>query len=728
MVGDHMKADVCSIYLYDDTEKLLTLKATKGLNQDSVNHVTLRLGEGITGQALDQLNPICLTEASKHPNYKGFSGLEEEPFESFLAVPILRGIEKIGALVLQRKNEVHFDEGEILTCRAVASQLANMIENARFLIAFHDTGDAVNVLPADKNKKRPVSETMFIKGQSASKGYALAPCRSYNNRRSFNDLLKRDYEEVFTSDDLKSAINKTSRQLEQMQTAVDEKLDDAASLIFSSHLLLLKDRVFISKIEEQINNGTNAPTALLNVAKGYIEKFSAAQNVFVREKANDMEDITVRIMANLLDETEDIVSSHKNIVIARDLFPSELLKLTSENVSGVILVSGGATSHLSILARSLQMPMVIANKAELLELQEGTEVLLDAETGYIHINPTRDVISEVEKREQQTLALKESLHKTREKTITADGTTVHLYANINLLSDLKLANEMKAEGIGLYRTEFPFIVRNDFPTEEEQYIIYKKLMDGMKDKPVIFRTLDVGGDKMLSYYHDVIEQNPAIGLRSIRFSLQKKDVFYQQIRAMLRAGFGRDLGIMFPMISSLDEFDQAREVVEECKSSLEREGYEFNANPNIGIMIELPSVVEIMEDFASEADFFSIGTNDFVQFMLGVDRTNENVADFYLPHHPSVLRALNKVVWTANKYDKPIGICGSMAGDIRFIPFLLGIGMRRLSLDPSYLPAVQDNIEKIDMGSAERFTEKLLTLGRASQVEKMLANYAKELA
>jgi len=728
MVGDHMKADVCSIYLYDETEKLLTLKATRGLNKNSVNYVTLRLGQGITGQALENRSHICLTEASKHPNYKGFSDLKEEPFECFLAVPILRGLERIGVLVLQRRNEYVFDESEVLTCRAVASQLANMIENARFLIAFHDTEE--NTLPAQNASDGgipAISGPLFIKGQSASKGYAFANCRKYNYRRNFNSLLEKQYPGDYKLEDLHKAIQATSRQLEQMQTSVDERLDDAASLIFSSHLLLLKDRTLMKKTETLIAEGQGVAQAFLAVAKHYIDTFSAAQNIFVREKANDMEDLAVRIISNLLGETSDLVGSHKTIVIAKDLFPSDLLKLTSENTSGVILVSGGATSHLSILARSLQIPMVIANNQELLRIKDGTPILLDAETGYIHVEPSNDILNEIENREKQNRVIMSSRHKSHDKTFTADGVQVHLYANINLLSDLKLAKETKAEGIGLYRTEFPFIIRNDFPTEEEQYVIYKKLVDNMDGKPVIFRTLDVGGDKMLSYYHDVVEQNPAIGLRSIRFSLQKKDIFVQQIRAMLRAGYQRDIGIMFPMISSLDEFDEARDVVEECKLSLKTDGYEFNENPQIGVMIELPSVVEIMDDFAEEADFFSIGTNDFVQFMLGVDRTNENVANFYLPHHPSVLRALNKVVTIANSRNKPIAICGSMAGDVKYLPFLIGIGLRKLSLDPSYLPDVQHHLEKLDAVKAERFTETLLSLNRASETKGMLESYTNKL-
>jgi phosphotransferase system enzyme I (PtsP) len=297
---------------------------------------------------------------------------------------------------------------------------------------------------------------------------------------------------------------------------------------------------------------------------------------------------------------------------------------------------------------------------------------------------------------------------------------VHLFANINLLADLKVACELQCEGVGLYRTEFPFMIRKNFPNEAEQFMIYSKLVELMKGKCVTFRTLDMGGDKTLSYYHDVREQNPALGLRSIRFSLQNKPVFAEQIRAMLRAGAGTDLRIMFPMISSIDEFCRAREVVSECLAELGKHDVEHNREPKLGIMVELPCIVDLIDDFTSEAEFFSIGTNDFIQFMLGVDRTNENVAGSYLPHHPSVLRAMKKVVDSANQNGREISVCGDMAHQQQYLPFLLGIGVRVLSMDPRYLPRVQQAIAEIDLQEAQATAEQMLAQTKISKLAETL--------
>ncbi len=287
-------------------------------------------------------------------------------------------------------------------------------------------------------------------------------------------------------------------------------------------------------------------------------------------------------------------------------------------------------------------------------------------------------------------------------------------SNVNLLSDLKAAREFHSDGIGLYRTEFPFLVRSNFPSEEEQFVIYKRLIEGMPSKEITFRTLDIGGDKVLSYYHFEKEQNPFLGMRSIRFSLKHKDIFEQQIRAILRAGVNAPIRIMFPMISSLDEFLEAKSVVDQCLQDLAKEKIPHHTHPSIGLMIELPSVLEIIRDLAQVTDFFCIGTNDFIQYMLAVDRTNEKVADFYLPHHPAILRALNRVVKTAQRYKRDVSLCGDMAHQEKYIPYLLAIGLRKLSIDGRYFPKIQSAIAQIDLQSAEKKLEEILKQARLS--------------
>ena len=712
LVARHLKTDVCSIYLYEQDKELLVLNASKGLNPDSVGKVSLELGQGLTGTALKELRFINIENASKHPQSKIFKETGEESFENFLALPIVRGIERIGVLVLQRKTKHPFTEQDILACRAVASQLAHFIENARFLISIHEQPEPVRT-PSFTGQK-------IIKGRAASEGYAHSSAMQLSRTTTLSSLTSKHFERQFLLEDFNTALTATASQLEHLQRLVEQKLSDSASLIFASHLLILKDHAFVGEMESLITQGTNAPDAVLKVANKYIDIFAKSPTLFIREKVKDVEDLTLRIINNLLSDGHDLINYKDKIVIANDLFPSDLLKMTSEQVAGVVLVSGGVTSHLSILARSLELPMVFANDPDLLKMPDGTDVLLDAHTGNIYINPSQEVINEFANARKESTSLEQLKANIRPQTLTSDGVKITLLANINLLMDLKTARDVQCEGIGLYRTEFPFIIRNDFPSEQEQFIIYRKLIDQMDSKPIVFRTLDVGGDKVLSYYQNAKEQNPAIGLRSIRFSLQNPKVFQQQIRAILRAGHDADLRIMFPMISSLDEFDRARSTVYECIGSLRQENTPFNANPKIGMMVELPSVVEIIDEFARETDFFSIGTNDFIQFMLGVDRTNENVADFYLPYHPSVLRAMAKVVESANRHGKAVSVCGGMGSDEKYIKFLIGIGLRTLSIAPSSLPHIQNLIEELDTKRARDFANQILGCCRASEIAKIM--------
>ncbi len=517
-----------------------------------------------------------------------------------------------------------------------------------------------------------------------------------------------------------NAVARTESQLEQLQEQVEHKLSDAASLIFAAHLMILKDRDFIGKIVGKIEAGVNAPEAVAEVATGYMRTFLASDSGYMREKANDIEDLAIRLVNNLVSRDDEIGVHRDHVIITRALFPSDLLKLSSEGASAIILVGGGATSHISILARSLTMPMVIADTHDLLNVPDGTPLLVDAEMGNVFVDPDDEVLEKFWIRQRARLTLDDQKKLIKPETTTADGVRVQLMANINLLTDLKVATELHCDGVGLYRTEFPFIVRTNFPSEAEQYVIYRKLVESMPDKPVTFRTLDAGGDKILSYYHDIKEQNPALGMRSIRFSLQNKPIFAEQVRAILRAGAGANLRIMFPMISSLDEFHEAKEVVRESIAQLAQQGIEHNPEPKLGMMVELPAVVDLAEDFAREADFFSIGTNDLIQFLLAVDRTNEAVADFYQPHHPSVLRTLNRIARAALENDCDLSICGDMAHQTQYTPFLLGIGIRTFSVDPIFLLRTQQTINATSITDAEALTKEMLSKNRVSEIAALL--------
>ncbi|MEN6426004.1 MAG: phosphoenolpyruvate--protein phosphotransferase, partial [Phycisphaerales bacterium] len=684
MVAERTQSAVCSIYLYNPQTQELTLRATRGLNPQSVGQVRMKLGQGLTGLALKEMRTVCEADASRSPNYQFFPGIFEERYNAFLAVPIARGISKMGVLVLQRDTGQSFGGPNVTALETVASQLANIIENAQFIMGIHE--------PPREESKGPPAGLKFIKGKMAAEGFAYAPAMIVDKQRSLSFLSSRDHGRMYSLEDFHNAVARTESQLEELQEQVENKLSDAASLIFAAHLMILKDRDFTGRIIAQIEAGANAPAAVAEVATGYMRTFLASNSAYMREKANDIEDLAVRLVNNLVSAAGEIDAYRNHVIVTRGLFPSDLLKLSSEGAVAVVLVGGGVTSHISILARSLAMPMVITDTFDLLSVPDGTPVLIDAEMGNIFVDPDDEVLGKFWARQRARLTLADQKKLMKPVTATADGTRIRLTANINLLTDLKVAVELDCDGIGLYRTEFPFIIRSTFPSEAEQYVIYRKLVESMPGKPVTFRTLDAGGDKILSYYHDVKEQNPAMGMRSIRFSLQNKAIFAEQVRAILRAGVGANLRIMFPMISSIDEFHEAREVVYESMASLAKQGLEYNDKPSLGMMVELPAVVDLAEEFAREADFFSIGTNDLIQFMLAADRTNENVASFYLPHHPAVLRTLSRIARAAAGHDCDVSICGDMAHDTRYTPFLLGIGVRAFSVDPIYLLRTQQAI------------------------------------
>lgn len=715
MVAARTHSAVCSIYLYDPEERSLTLRATRGLNPDSVGKVRLKLGQGLTGLALKEMKTVCEKDASRNPNYTFFPGIFEERFDAFLALPIARGISKMGVLVLQRGTGETFIEADVRALETVASQLANIIENAQFLLGMHEP----------RSERPPTHATAsgqlkLIKGKVASEGFAYAPAMVIDKQKNLSLLLHHRFEGHYSVEDFYDAMARTAAQLEELQERVESKLSDAASLIFAAHLMILKDKAFIDKIVQRIEGGVNPPVAVAEVSSQFVQTFLASDNAYMREKVNDIEDLAIRLVNNLIRVGEDTQIYRGHVILTRDLYPSDLLKLSSEEARAVILVGGGVTSHIAILARSLSMPMVIADNFDLLGLPDGTPILVDAEIGNIFVDPDNHVLEKFHSQQRVRLTVEEQARLVRPQTLTSDAVPIRLLANINLLTDVVLASKLKCNGVGLYRTEFPFIIRTTFPSEAEQFVIYSKLVDSMQGKPVTFRTLDAGGDKILSYYHDIQEQNPAMGMRSIRFSLQNRAVFSEQVRAILRAGLDADLRIMFPMISSVDDFCRAREVVLESIDMLSRQGVAHNCKPKLGMMVELPSVIELMEDFAEQVEFFSIGTNDLIQFLLGVDRTNDSVAEFYLPHHPSVLRALSRIVRAANHSGREVSVCGDMAHEQQYIPFLVGIGVRTLSVDPAYLLRTQQTIANTSIPGAEATAQAMLAQSRTRDIEAIL--------
>ncbi len=714
-VAWHMKAAVCSIYLLEKQSETLVLRANQGLNPEVVGRVTLKLGEGITGTALKEMRAICEGRGSRNPHFKYIPGSLEEQFEAFLAVPILRGLNRIGVLVVQDGQPNYFDDNDAKALRAIATQLATTIENAGLLISIRGEADTD---PSTQTAERPREN--FIRVQSASKG--LAAGRAVVMGSPVKDALLgfEKSRRRLGREDFDQALAETERQIEDLQTRLGDAHEDIATLIFSAHLLMLKDTSFSGEMQRLIDEETlSAEKAVIQVVDRYTRLFEASRNERLREKVQDVKDLGHRLLHNLLVRDSATHDYDGQILVAEELLPSDIVKFSAQRVEGIVLSSGGITSHVSILAQSLSLPMVLCRDGSGALIKEGTSLLVDANQGTLFVDPDQQVLDtyrpllEAQARETDFAGLAPETH-------TRDGVRVHLLANINLLSDLVIAENVLAEGVGLYRSEFPFIIRNDFPSEEEQFRIYRRVLEATAGREAVFRTLDIGGDKMLSYFPSVNKDNPFLGLRAIRFTLRHRDIFGQQLRAMLRAGAGAELRIMFPLISSVDDFVQARAVVLECIAELCAEGIACNDSPRLGVMVEMPSIVEVIDEICREADFLCIGTNDLVQYMLAVDRTNEEVSHMYLQHHPAVLRVLKRIADAARRNGTPLSICGELAADGSLLPFLLGIGLRHFSVNPRHIPFLQTALAGMDTAESEARAKTLLGLGRIDQIEDLL--------
>lgn len=718
LVAYHMKAAVCSVFLYDEATEELVLTANQGLNPEFIGKLRIKLGEGITGQALKELRAILEGRGSLNPHFKHIPGLHEEQYQAYLAVPILHGLRKVGVLVVEDPQPYYFSDYDVRAFRAIAAQLASTIENAKLLMDLHAEKKQGKQVPAET----PLAgSSRFIKGVCACGGVAIGRALSLSGDGNAWPPLREEAGMALTEADFLRAMRQTEEQLADLNRQLGERMADVASLIFDAHILILKDDEFSGTMLRLIRQGTPPNRAVRQVVENYLTLFAKSNSPALREKVHDVRDLSMRLTSNLYRHAAAEIDYRDQVVIAVDLLPSDLLKLSAQRAAGVILIGGGVTAHVSVLARALQIPMVIVQTPPLVEAEKDhpTMIILDADQGSVMVNPAPEVLQHfrmlVESRKNAAQEL-----PANPTTATVDGRRIRLMANINLLSEIPTAKHLKAEGIGLYRSEFPFIIRNDVPTEEEQCRIYRTLLESMPEQEVILRTLDVGGDKMLSYYPAATENNPFLGLRAIRFSLRNKELFTPQLRAMLRAGHGHPLNIMFPMISAVDDFTNAHGIVDDCILQLKNENVPCNEHPRIGAMIEVPSAVELADDLALKADFLCIGSNDLVQYILAVDRTNEHIADLYIPHHPAVLRALKRVTDGANAHGKPVSLCGDMATDARLLPVLIGMGIRSFSMDARKIPAIQSVVTKLKFTETRLLAQEVVRLGSITEVEQKL--------
>lgn len=513
---------------------------------------------------------------------------------------------------------------------------------------------------------------------------------------------------------LNQALDISKTELSKIREKTAEKLGEEEAGVFDAHLMVLSDPEMISAIEEMIRQDkVNAEQALTAVTNNFIMIFESMEdNPYMQERAADIRDVTKRVLSHLLgiQLPDPSMIDEEVIIIAHDLTPSDTAQLDKRYVQAFVTNIGGRTSHSAIMARSLEIPAVVGTKDITQCVTQGMMLAVNGMTGEVILNPDDALIATFKEKQAQFAEEKEMLQKMKnELSYTADGKQVELVANIGTPKDLDAVIHNGGEGIGLYRTEFLYMDNTDFPTEEEQFEAYKVVLESMDGKPVVVRTMDIGGDKELPYLPLDHEMNPFLGYRAIRISLDQTEMFRTQLRALLRASVYGDLRIMFPMIATVPEFVKAKEILEEEKTKLIKAGVQVSDSIQVGMMIEIPAAAILADQFAKKVDFFSIGTNDLIQYTMAADRMNERVSYLYQPYNPSVLRLINMVIQAAHKEGKWVGMCGEMAGETTAVPLLLGMGLDEFSMSATSILKVRYLLSKLSYQEMQQLAEKALT-------------------
>lgn len=571
----------------------------------------------------------------------------------------------------------------------------------------------------------------ILKGIGASDGIAIS--KAYSLVEPDLNFTETSIDGSASADEVqkfKNGLHETKVEVTKIRNHAEETVGPEHAAIFEAHLMVLDDPEFIGPIEGKITGGLSAPQALVEVRDQYLKTFEEMDNEYMKERATDIKDVSKRLLAHLLGRALPDPASidEEVIIIADDLTPSDTAQLDKRFVKGFVTNAGGRTSHSAIMARSLEIPAVVGTKEVTASVNDGDIVIVDGTAGDVIAGADEKEIKAYElktdelKRERETL-----LELKDDDTKTQDGITVELGANIGTPDDVEGVLDNGAEGIGLFRTEFLYMGRDKLPTEDEQYEAYKTVLEKMDDKPVIVRTIDIGGDKEVPALDMPKELNPFLGYRAIRMALGNKELFRTQLRALLRASVHGNLKIMFPMIATIQEFEEAKALLIECRDELKADKVDVRDDIETGIMVEIPSAAILADEFAKVVDFFSIGTNDLIQYTFAADRMNENVSYLYQPYHPALLRLIDNVVKAAHREDKWVGMCGEMAGDSTAMPLLIGLGIDELSMSAGSVLKARSQIKNLKKTDMEHLVEAALRSPDSDTVTALVKEYTERL-
>ncbi|HCY5893607.1 TPA: phosphoenolpyruvate--protein phosphotransferase [Staphylococcus aureus] len=569
----------------------------------------------------------------------------------------------------------------------------------------------------------------LIKGIAASDGVAIAkayllvePDLTFDKNEKVTDVEG----EVAK---FNNAIEASKVELTKIRNNAEVQLGADKAAIFDAHLLVLDDPELIQPIQDKIKNeNANAATALTDVTTQFVTIFESMDNEYMKERAADIRDVSKRVLSHILgiELPNPSMIDESVVIVGNDLTPSDTAQLNKEFVQGFATNIGGRTSHSAIMSRSLEIPAIVGTKSITQEVKQGDMIIVDGLNGDVIVNPTEDELIAYQDKRERYFADKKELQKLRDAdTVTVDGVHAELAANIGTPNDLPGVIENGAQGIGLYRTEFLYMGRDQMPTEEEQFEAYKEVLEAMNGKRVVVRTLDIGGDKELSYLNLPEEMNPFLGYRAIRLCLAQQDIFRPQLRALLRASVYGKLNIMFPMVATINEFREAKAILLEEKENLKNEGHDISDDIELGIMVEIPATAALADVFAKEVDFFSIGTNDLIQYTLAADRMSERVSYLYQPYNPSILRLVKQVIEVSHKEGKWTGMCGEMAGDETSIPLLLGLGLDEFSMSATSILKARRQINGLSKNEMTELANRAVDCATQEEVIELVNNYVK---
>ncbi|HYC97539.1 MAG TPA: phosphoenolpyruvate--protein phosphotransferase [Brevundimonas sp.] len=696
IIAQSMVAEVCSIYLRRASGEL-ELFATQGLKPEAVHNTRLRPGEGLVGEVARTAEPISLSDAPSHPSFAYRPETGEDPYHAFLGAPLLRGGRAIGVLVVQNRSERRYDEEEVEDIQTIAMVLAETVASGE-LLAQDELRD-IEVAP-----HRPER----LKGQRFAEGLAYGHVVLHEAPVPPENLLAEDQqaEEIR----LREALTALKANIDSLLEGGQGKLAGTSFEVLETYRMFADDRGWNRSLEEAVRTGLTAEAAVDRVRNEHRARFATARDPYIRERLHDFEDLANRLLRLLAgDRPGERDLPDDAILVARNLGPADLLEYPRHKLRGLLLEEGSAASHAAIVARALQIPCVGRLMGLRDRLSEGDLVIVDGETGETYLRPRPDMLAAVQSRMEVRSERQAEFTRLRDvAAVTLDGTRITLLTNAGLAVDLENLDATGAEGIGLFRTEFQFMVSEELPRLDSQAALYKLVLDTAGDRPVTFRTLDIGGDKVLPYLVTEREENPALGRRAIRLGLDRPGLLRLQLRALLTAAAGRELRVMFPMIATVDEFRAARDLVDVECAWARRRGRALPALLRVGAMIECPSLLWHLDALLPLTDFVSIGTNDLFQYMFAADRTNPLVSDRYDPLSPPALRALAEIQKKCADTGTPVSVCGELAGRPLEAFALLTLGYTRLSAPAGGVGPVKRMILSADLPAARRGMANLL--------------------